>query len=134
MKFLATIAFTGAHLMHPYSGFRLMELDAAIDTCWEKCVLYQPAHMCQYACNQQETFVPPGLLQLKSLDTLVTDYGMEFDVDEWALMNLKTTLMAASTPPPMIPYETDMQIYERMVSPPDIVTKVFPPAMIKEHA
>ena len=49
-------------------------------------------------------------------------------------MNLKAQLKAASSPPPDIPYETDMQIYERMVSPPDIVTKVTPPEMIKEHA
>ena len=44
--------------------------------------------MCQYACNQQETFVPPALMNLKSINDLVTDYGMEFDVDPYALMNL----------------------------------------------
>ena len=44
--------------------------------------------MCQYACNQQETFVPPTLMNLKSINDLVTDYGMEFDVDTYALMNL----------------------------------------------
>ena len=46
----------------------LMQLDE--DTCWSKCVLYQPAHMCQYACNQQETFVPPSLM---SLDDLIAE-------------------------------------------------------------
>ena len=67
----------------------LMQLDSDTDACWNKCVLYQPAHMCQYACNQQETFVPAALMNLKSLDDLVNDFGMEFDVDQWALMNLE---------------------------------------------
>ena len=32
--------------------------------------------------------MPPALLELKSINDLVTDYGMEFDVDPYALMNL----------------------------------------------
>ena len=68
----------------------LASADFDADSCWNKCVLYQPAHMCQYACNQQETFVPPALLSLKSIDDLVTDYGMEFDVDPYALMALNS--------------------------------------------
>ena len=82
-------ALTSRAAQNVYAGQNfLMQLDSETDACWNKCVLYQPAHMCQYACNQQETFVPAALMNLKSLDDLVTDFGMEFDVDQWALMNL----------------------------------------------
>ena len=70
--------------------------------------------MCQYACNQQETFVPPALMNLaKSIDDLVTDYGMEFDVDPYALMALNSRDAFSSIRMDIFDTEADWETNER---------------------